>query len=55
LQWPALSAFCGLKPWDADPDNPGCLTYGEVHVYLSALRERAEEMARQEAAMNERR
>lgn len=40
-QWPALSVLFGLKPWDADPENPGCLSYGEVHAYLSAAAEQA--------------
>lgn len=37
-QWPALSHFYGLKPWDVDPANPGCLSFGEVQAYLDELR-----------------
>ena len=29
----------GLKPWDADGDNPGSLTWGELHEYLLAADE----------------
>lgn len=40
-EWPALSHFYGLKPWDVDPANPGCLSYGEVHAYRDELRRMA--------------
>lgn len=36
--WPALTANFGLRPWDVDPSNPGCLTHRETHAYLDALR-----------------
>jgi hypothetical protein len=29
----------GLKPFDVDPDNPGCLTWGEIRTYQQALLE----------------
>ena len=29
----------GLKPWDADGDNPAALTWGEMHEYLLAADE----------------
>ncbi len=36
--WPDLTALFGLRPWDADPANPGCLTHREINAYLDAYR-----------------
>lgn len=54
-QWPALSALYGLRPWDADPDNPGCLRWGELNVYMAALADHAREAEAAAARLNERR
>jgi hypothetical protein len=34
----------GLKPWDVDPENPGCLTYGEVREFQRAVLEHARQV-----------
>ncbi len=33
-----MSHFFGLRPWDVDPENPGCLSFGEIASYRDELR-----------------